>query len=127
MTFSTNSENLLTLKSTLLPSGLLTTSPQPKRFIKLCISSISLICWVIWNLKLTENPVLVFEDFWTTTKKHPSPSVKPANQYGSLIKVFFSKGPGAHKRSLLGLWTGTISGNALSNSEQKVNLYSMLL
>lgn len=79
--------------------------------IKDLINSSSRRCWVSINRNETACFNLELTDSLTETKKHPSASVKPANQFKSGII-----------RGCLGLKTGTISGKASFNWLDKPKL-----
>ena len=103
------SESLVTIKSTASSRLRRVTFPQYKNSIKLFSKHSSLACWVIINFNRTLNPVLYFESFLRLTIKHPSADVNPANQFGSIIFVFSTRG----------LATGTTSVKANFNSSDK--------
>lgn len=91
--FDLISVNIIHLKSSVLSSFLIRTYPQPKYAIKLSNKTLSLLCWVSLNSRLTLEFNLELDDH-IPTEKDPSPDVKPAIHSGCGTTEFTTKGLG---------------------------------
>ena len=78
---------------------------------------LSLMCWVIWKIKITFWPSEWVMDFWICMWKQPSPSVNPANHCGSIVWGSSTKG----------LSTGTTSGKAFFKTLDKLKFIEALI
>ena len=88
--FSVISENFSTIKSPQVEFEREKYLPQPKVAIIFFKSSSSRLCWVNINLSHIALPNLDLGEFLMVTKKQPSASVKPANQFKSYICLFLT-------------------------------------